>query len=92
MPVKKKKNFVAQVMAGKERVYYLRWERKTGEPVWYFIQAEPPKEKALLKALEGSAAFHPEQFGKILSWGYGEPSVALKKEMQEKYKIRYQDE
>lgn len=80
-------SFASDIALQKARVYGMRTTLDNGKRAYYYVQIDPVKEKAFLKAMKGTETFSLLDFGDIIEWGYGEPSEELKKLMKAKYKL-----
>ena len=89
---RKKQSFVAQVAAGKNLVYDLRFTFPDGRKAYYYARIDPPKKQAFLRALESKTGVMDfSLYGELLEYGYGSPSAELLAEMKEKHNIIYDE-
>lgn len=57
--------------------YFTSVDASNGKPTYYYMAIEGIKMPAFKQAL-AKGNFDPEDYGKVLDWGYGEPSEEVK--------------
>ena len=83
-------SYTARLLSEQSRLYYLTYGEGK-EACYYFLLADPAKESALLKALDGKIPGKIPDFGKVVASGFGEANGFVKSQMQQKYGIEFQD-
>lgn len=81
--------FATKAAAAKQRFYGLNYAPVGGKKEYYFLLVEPPKEKAFLRALQGTDSFNLKNYGTIVACGYGDAPEAVKHQMQEHYGAQF---
>jgi hypothetical protein len=67
-----------------KNIYYISGESSLGIECYFYLEADSLK-KPLLEKLEDGDKVKLSDYGQIILKGYGEPSLAIKKKMQEEY-------
>ncbi len=76
----------------KDVVFYITQDfPQTGKKAYYYLLAKRGMEKKLLAMMSQSEEFDLKSLGNVLASGYGEPSLILKRSMEEEYNIQYSE-
>lgn len=83
-----KRSWTEFVSQNDESVFIIRWSPEKGQPIYYIVLTPKINKVVLQEALDGSARIiQLEDYGKVLHWGYGEPTESIKQEIYEKYAV-----
>ncbi len=82
----RRRNFTAQIVEKHNSLYYLRYTTADyNVSEYYFVDVLPEKEDEFLSALRNANKYTLEEYGTIISCGYGQPSDDYRQSLQEKY-------
>lgn len=69
---------------------YITSQDEHGTPQYFLVKIRGDKMSEFKDSLNKGNT-DPEEFGELLSWGYGEPSASQKQDMVEKYGCNFDE-